>query len=244
MRKIGVVFFASAALALAQAHGPYGSLGGWGNVNYPGTGHPPGVSPNPNATFPGRLNATVQGRIYGGVPAIAPRASHPAHGRSVIVPYPVYIGGYGYVDSYGYGPNAYPAPTPDPNAVMGPNGAPSVIINQNFAPPMANPVMREYSAGPGDQPDNSGMQSYQTPPSHPYADQSAAAQSEQATIYLLAFKDHTIVPALGYWLDGNTLHYVSVEHSLNQASIDLIDRDLSQRLNDERGVEFRLPAAH
>jgi len=44
-------------------------------------------------------------------------------------------------------------------------------------------------------------------------------------------------------MEGSTLHYVSVEHSLNQASLDLIDRDLSYRLNDERGVEFKLPAA-
>jgi hypothetical protein len=42
-------------------------------------------------------------------------------------------------------------------------------------------------------------------------------------------------------MEGNTLHYVSVEHSMNQVSLDLIDRDLSQRLNDERGVEFKLP---
>jgi hypothetical protein len=84
--------------------------------------------------------------------------------------------------------------------------------------------------------------------SHPYADAPANTVSrqqlsanDQPTIYLIAFKDHSIVQALGYWMEGATLHYVSVEHSLNQASIDLIDRDLSQRLNDERGLEFRLP---
>jgi hypothetical protein len=79
--------------------------------------------------------------------------------------------------------------------------------------------------------------------SHPYADAAANNSGDQATIYLIAFKDHSIVQALGYWMEGATLHYVSVEHTLNQASINLIDRDLSQRLNDERGLEFRLPAA-
>jgi len=69
-----------------------------------------------------------------------------------------------------------------------------------------------------------------------------AASDDQPTIYLIAFKDHSIVPALGYWMEGATLHYVSVEHALNQASIELIDRDLSQRLNDERAVEFKLPS--
>jgi hypothetical protein len=42
-------------------------------------------------------------------------------------------------------------------------------------------------------------------------------------------------------MEGGNLHYVSAEHTLNQASMDLIDRTLSQRLNDERGVEFKLP---
>jgi hypothetical protein len=54
-------------------------------------------------------------------------------------------------------------------------------------------------------------------------------------------KDHTIVQALGYWVENGALHYVSAEHTVNQASMDLIDRDLTQRLNDERNVEFKLP---
>ncbi len=119
-----------------------------------------------------------------------------------------------------------------------PNGAPSVVINQNFVPDRVNPMVQNYG-DPG--PDNSGMRLYQTPPTHPYADQRTPAKDPEPTIYLLAFKDHNIVPALGYWMEGETLHYVSVEHSMNQASLGLIDRDLSQRLNDERGVEFKLP---
>ena len=87
------------------------------------------------------------------------------------------------------------------------------------------------------------MKLYQAPPSHPYADVSSQRGSSngQPTIYLIAFRDHTIVQALGYWMEGSTLHYVSAEQTLNQVSIDLVDRDLSQRLNDERGLDFRLP---
>jgi len=126
---------------------------------------------------------------------------------------------------------------------------PSVVINQNFIPPQANPVIRDYVPGDttADQPQ--GMRLYQAPPSHPYADAADNAapkrrtsSDDQPTIYLIAFKDHSIVQALGYWMEGAALHYVSVEHTLNQASLDLIDRDLSQRLNDERGVEFKIPA--
>ena len=88
------------------------------------------------------------------------------------------------------------------------------------------------------------MKVYQGPPVHPYPESAVTqrtAASDQPTIYLIALRDHTIVQALGYWMEGSTLHYVSDEHTLNQLSIDLVDRDLSQRLNDERNVDFRLP---
>jgi len=210
------------------------SLGGFGSVLYPATGHAPGATP-PIGQFAG--NGFSRGFASPG------RASHPNHGAAVIVPYPVYYGGY-----YGYDPSAYAngyapgnAPPPDDGSQGGP-GLPSVVINQNFVPPQANPQVRDYAA---DQPpqDQSGMKLYQAPPSHPYADAAAQRASEQPTIYLIALRDHTIVQALGYWMEGSTLHYVSAEHTLNQLSIDLVDRDLSQRLNDERNIEFRLPAA-
>jgi len=178
------------------------------------------------------------------------RAAHPVHGAAVIVPYPVFYGGYygGYYDgsngydpsAAGYGPAYGSGYSDDGSQSYGP-GMPSVVINQNFVPQQSNPQVRDYN---GDQPqpqDQSGLKLYQAPPSHPYADAQRAANNGQPTIYLIAFRDHTIVQALGYWMQGNTLHYVSAEQTLNQVSIDLVDRDLSQRLNDERGLDFRLP---
>jgi len=251
-RLIPTLFFvsislaATSGLALGQGHGGgTWSLGGFGSVLYPGTGHAPTATP-PIGQFRG--NGYSRGFVNPGV------AAHPQHGAAVIVPYPVYYGGY-----YGYDPsatgyaNGYPpgyasGPAPgygDDGSQAGP-GLPSVVINQNFVPPQANPQVREYT---GDQQttqpqDQSGLKLYQAPPSHPYADAAAAqraASSDQPTIYLIALRDHTIVQALGYWMEGSTLHYVSAEHTLNQLSIDLVDRDLSQRLNDERGLDFRLP---
>jgi hypothetical protein len=181
------------------------------------------------------------------------RASHPQHSGTVIVPYPVYYGGYygtgyygdptaaaGYANGYAPGPGYG-----DDGSQSGP-GLPSVVINQNFVPPQANPQVRDYSGDqqPQQQDQSSGLKLYQAPPSHPYADAAAAQRAsagDQATIYLIALRDHTIVQALGYWMEGSTVHYVSAEHTLNQLSIDLVDRDLSQRLNDERGLDFRLP---
>ena len=109
--------------------------------------------------------------------------------------------------------------------------------------------MREYgNANQRDSgADQQGMKLYEGPRSglmpDPRAPNRPARQSndEQPTLYLIALKDHGIVQALGYWVEAGNLHYVSAEHSLNQVSLDLVDRDLSQRLNDERGVEFKLP---
>jgi endonuclease YncB( thermonuclease family) len=60
--------------------------------------------------------------------------------------------------------------------------------------------------------------------------------------YLLAFKDHTIYSAVAYWVDGDTMHYFTTGNTHNQASISLIDRELTERLNREMGIDFKLPA--
>jgi len=234
MRRLipALLFVSLAGLAFGQGHpGGSWSLGGFGSVLHPGMGHSPTATP-PIGQFGG--GGYSRGFLNPG------RASHPQHGSTVIVPYPVYYGGY-----YGYDPSAAgyanggaPAPGYGDDGSQYGAGLPSVVINQNFVPPQANPQVRDYT---GDQPpqqqDQSGMKLYQAPPSHPYAD---AATSDRPTIYLIALRDHTIVQALGYWMEGSTLHYVSAERTLNQLSIDLVDRDLSQRLNDERGMDFRL----
>ncbi len=241
----GLLIFGLAGVLFAQ---PRQSLGGFGSILHPGGNPPP--------TPPGGVTGPYFFGTGGGRGAIPNPsfANHPGHRRSTIVPYPVYYGGYTYPYGYGYGydPSAGSPPPPgyDPSQTANSNGLPSVVINQNFVPPVANPQVRDYVAPDANQDQQqSGMRLYQTPPTHPYADSQNAgtaparrsANDEQPTLYLIAFRDHTIVQALGYWMEGSTLHYVSTEHSLNQVSMDLVDRDLSQRLNDERGVEFKLP---
>lgn len=242
----GLLVLSFSGVVLAQGVSQSWSLGGYGSILHPGIGHTPTTPPG-GITGPYFGNGFAAGRGLGAPIA----ASHPQHRRTVIVPYPVYYGGYayGYDPSLGYAP---PQGYVDPNAGANANTAPSVVINQNYIPPQANPVVRDYAPPADNDQDQqqSGLKLYQTPPTHPYADAQNAASARRAgngdepTLYLIAFKDHTIVQALGYWMEGSTLHYVSAEHTLNQASMDLIDRDLSQRLNDERGVEFKLPQVH
>jgi hypothetical protein len=225
------IFICLVGTAFGQGRrGQFWSLGGFGNVLYPGTGHAP-------VTPPGGFNGPRFPGGFAGRPGLRNPvpAAHPFHRRSAIVPYPVYYGAYGYGYGYGYDPSVdsgqgYSNQEPP---IVNTNSAPSVVINQSFVPPQYNPQVREYGNTNDD-----AQSSAQEPAPAPRR----TAADDQPTLYLIAFKDHSIVQALGYWMEGDNLHYVTVDHDLNQASLDLIDRDLSQRLNSERGLEFKLPA--
>jgi hypothetical protein len=131
---------------------------------------------------------------------------------------------------YGVGYPVYAEPEPQVTYVyQKPQQAPptQVIINQNFTPETARPIVREYVSE-----SSGGIRVYEPAPK---------ASVEENPTYLLAFKDHTIYAALAYWVEGNTLHYVTGQNSHNQVSLDLVDYELSNRLNRERNVEFKLP---
>jgi hypothetical protein len=156
-----------------------------------------------------------------------PPAPHPQHNRTTVVPYPVYYGGY-YYGNYYYGGDAYtqqPAPAYDYGLTDAPGQSPVAIVNPGYVPDSANPVMRDYS--------NANL----PPPGSDYRG------TDQPTIYLLAMTDHTIIPAIAYWVDGDTLNYITTEGSQNRVSLSLVDRDFSLQLNDSRNVEFKLPPA-
>ena len=198
----------------------YGSAHGFGNVVFPGAGHAPNTKPGvgviSDPRFAGRLGATVSG-----YPA------NSGYGRAVAyVPYgyPVYVGG-------GYEQPQQPVMM-YPQQQVAP--APQVIINQNFISETARPVIREYSQDAG----SDGIRIYEPPP--PRAVTAAPAEADQK-IYLIAFKDHSIYSAMAYWVEGDTLHYVTTQGTHNQASLDMIDRDFTDRLNRERNVDLRLP---
>jgi hypothetical protein len=191
-----------------------GGGAGSGRLIYPGTGAPVAA----------RVGAL-------GLPYVAPPAVfHPQnHIGAVIVPYPVFYGG-GY---YGY--DAPPAPSQggyyyDPSTGAR-QDSPVVIINQSYQPDTLNPVLRDYSNIP-------------LPPPGP-RDNGAGAQAsppdDQPSVYLIALKDHTIFAAIGYWVEGDTINYITQDNVHNRIAIDLIDRAFTKQLNDERHIELRLP---
>ncbi len=216
-------------------HRTFGSRSGFGNVLFPGTGSPPPLR-NPLmqsfTSFAHRLGTNVAGRgivrprgIYKGF------AAWPYYGLPYVVP--VYTAGFGYA--------GYAAPQPPQEihvTVQGPaQPQPPVIINQYFGtsggPEAASQAgsAESDSAGPG-------FHHYQAPV--PSIKPPARAREAEPTVYLIAFKDRSIYPALSYWVEDDTLHYLTLEGAHNRASMDLIDVEFSERLNRERGLEFRL----
>jgi hypothetical protein len=203
---------------LANPGAVVGTTGGagFGRMIYPGTGAP----------AVGR-NTRIPGAPLVALPV--PQVAHRAHGFAAAVPYPVFYGG-GYYDY-----EAPPAPVgPDAAAAYQIAGyeqmtqPPVVIINQYFRPDAANPVVRDYSNVPLPQAANPG--------------DSAVNTSDQQVMFLIAMKDHTIFPAIAYWVEGDTLNYITVQGTKNSASLDLVDRDFSKQINKERKVEFGLPS--
>jgi len=200
-----------------------GSTGGagFGRMVYPGTGAP-AVARNPR--LPGA----------GLVALPAPRVQHQHRsGYAVAVPYPVFYGG----NYYDY--DAPPAPVaPYSQAAYQSQGydqmtqPPVVIINQYFTPDVANPVLRDYSNVPLPEP----------APQAANAGDAAVNTSDQQVMFLIAMKDHTIYPAVAYWVEGDTLNYITVQGVKNSASLDLVDREFSKQINKERKVEFGLPS--
>jgi hypothetical protein len=158
-----------------------------------------------------------------------------------VIYYPVYVGGgYGGYGGY-YDPSAF---TPD------------AMAQQAFVPQQPNMTMaypqQQQEARPTIiemRPDGQYTTRQQAvPPPYLAADprqqQMAAPQdSPDQPHCLIAFKDHTVYSSVAYWFDGETLHYFTDGSTHNQASVSLIDRPLTERLNREMGIDFKMPPA-
>lgn len=269
LRGVGLALFIAAAVfgqtrvgshggsfgegrADAAVNGPapglttFGSRTGFGNVVFPGTGHapvPPFSITNPG--FASQLGATVGGGFnqFGG-------GFGRGHRGAVAVPfaYPVIVGGgysgfgYGYDSGYAYPPaypqQSYPQQAYPPQMYPAqPYPAPQVIINQTFLPESARPVVREYTK---ENPSGEGIRPYETP-AKPSADSHTDTSDSGPQFYLIALKDHSVYSAYAYWVEGDTLHYVTAQRVHNQVSLDLVDREMTQRLNRNHSMQVKLP---
>lgn len=223
-----------AGFAFGQHRGgarTYGSPHGFGNILYPGTGTPPPLK-SPGPFFGQQLGRTVAGFPYPGVSG----GGRNRGGGAVFVPMPVPVytgGGYGY---------PYPQYPQQPVVVMQapPQNQPPVIINNNFGPETARPVMREYKDG--ELPPAAQMRTYEAPGPvlAPAPQRGSTIVEDKATIYLIVYKDQSVHPSIAYWVKDDTLHYITLQGTHNRVSVDLVDVSYSEQLNRDRKVEFSL----
>jgi len=238
MKLFGAVFVAF--LAVGPLSAQYWSVGGFGNVVFPGLGHAPaGGNPWGNVVFPAIPQGSaafspgspaVTGNRYGNLVTGFRSYNGTGHGTgngyrrgaSGIYAYPVYIGGYGYGSGY-----APPDQAPSDNTGVNPPAQPPVVINQYFGQAPAD-------QGPPPDAETSNFHFYQAPSNND------AAPSD-TSYYLIAFKDHTVYSAVAYYTEGDTLHYFTSGNIHNQVSLSLVDRPLTEQLNRQRSVDVRLP---
>lgn len=200
------------------------------------------------AAFPGCAQFSMRTGSLGG-PAGARAYSHPLGGvgpgfsgfgnvnsrnvrnRGLLYGYPyaysVWVPDYydylNYQSQYGLPPDPYgPAPA---------TGAPQqpVIINQYFNTPPPQQTNAPQQGNAADAGTNSSAQAPGDPIGVP------------KNYYLIAYKNHSVYPALAYWVEDKTLHYVTTENTHNQASLDLIDVPLTKSLNEKNDVPFAIP---
>ena len=195
-----------------------------GNILNPGgSGGSTVAWPAPVNNHAGRIGATVSGRPNTGYNNSGYRGTGATSYFAYPVAYPVYV-------------PVETAPAPQSTQIIN-QPAPSVIINNNYMPDTASrPVMREYSADSLPQP----LGQTDRRRAQPEPEEMDEPASIKPMVYLVAMKDGGIYSAVAYWLEDTTLHYITPKHDHNHASLDLVDRELTDQLNRERKVPFKL----
>jgi hypothetical protein len=156
------------------------------------------------------------GRGFGGWPGWGWGGSFAYYWPGSYYPYYPYAYGsypadYGY--SYGYGPS--------PNVVI-------VYPQTQVAP--SSPVYYRPSSGVREYDENG----YAVAPSR-------TGTRTGSPTYLIALKNHVIYDAVSYSVTGDTIYFVTSAKEQKSSPMIMVDRELSVRLNRERGVGFPLP---
>ena len=103
---------------------------------------------------------------------------------------------------------------------------PPVVIYQTPPAPQPPPVhseVREYPEGPAT---------------------STIRPAGEPPIYLIAIKGQdNILAGITYWVEGDTLQYINLQHVQKHVPLSSVDRALTARLNQERNMDLRLPPA-
>ncbi len=225
MRILAALFTLLPVAAPAQSRGP---------------GLPPPVAVRSAGALGGSYAGQGISRPLGG---IAP-PSYQSGARPAPTPTP--NGGYRYYGPVYYVPNVIDVESADTshsaNAAYHPAHEPvqpaslgraTSAVQFSGVAPAAQPqtvIVNQYFGKDG--PENTTKVSAST---------SAGEASVAREYYMIAYRNRNVVTALAYWLDGDTLHYVTAENAHNQSSLALIDLEMTTRLNADREVPFVAP---
>jgi hypothetical protein len=231
MRTLTALFLVTAAcvpaalLAQGRGGGGGGYRGGGGSV----------ITAQPLGALGGSYAGQGSSRPLGGI-------SPPSYPVGVRPPSPPSHNGggrgngsgYRYYGPVYYVPNAFGPTFSDTTTDSAVNSAPvrgSGPVQFSDAMPVPQPqtvIVNQYY-GKDQAPLNSGN----TTPV-------AGADPVASDYYLIAYKNRHVITALAYWVDGETLHYVTSASAHNQSSLALIDVELTKRLNADREVPFSI----
>jgi hypothetical protein len=163
-----------------------------------------------------------RGPMARGQGALGPRVRNRS-GRSEnssIGGYGPFFGDYGswgdYLDGADYPAGEEPSPPSNVSCMTPP--APVFALSSAPAGP-AQAVIHEYPAPPA-----------------------SAGSSSGATAFTIALKDGSQRSAIAAWTQGGKLYYVDSQHRHQVLSPDVIDRETTERLNDEKHLPLQLPS--
>lgn len=230
MSQLVLISILAAGSVFAQQRGMYGGISTGQMV---GTVNDPGFASRLGATVSGLPQTStripVNGGLYGGGGGgnwHQPRGGN----RTVVVPYGIPVG--------------YPVPVYE--APQQQQQAPTVVINQYFSNDSNRPHTKEDYGEVVRHDDHGRTQARSTPPPAPAPSPAPRrtpeqiAEAERATVTMLAFNDSSVVSAIAYWTQEDTLHFVTKHYEKKTTALDTLDRTLTDQLNKERNVEFRL----
>lgn len=191
----------------------HGGIAGY----FPPPGRPPIFNPSPPLNF-GRPALPPRALNPGGLHPFGPRGYADATIVPYLVPYPASRDEEYYPESSAGGDTLQDdAPPARPGQTI------IIVMPPQQAPP----------------PEGVHQDAQETRQSVPAED--LTGRSNEPAQFFIALKDHSVYSAVAYWVQGETLHYVTAPGSHNLVSLALVDRTLTARLNAKARVPLVLP---
>jgi hypothetical protein len=148
-------------------------------------------------------------------------------------------------------PDASRSRSDQPSVVVMPYAAPYPVYVESQAPTADGDNPQEYlpppipPAAPPQQPAHGDSNAVLAPcagaSNPPLALPMAPAPKGDPPSFYIALNDGWVYLARAYWVENDTLHYLTGNGRHNQVSLALVNRDVSIRLNAKRADEFHLP---